>query len=69
MRHKSILKPAQAWKTYTKTRHVSMTYVSRRNPSKMNEELGKYTEMTWPRSFRNQHKHVKTCKEYTKEKA
>jgi len=27
-------------------------YVSGMDPSKMDEELGKYTEMTWPRSLR-----------------
>lgn len=44
-------------------RDTSMTcYVSGRNSSKMDEELGKYTEMTWPRSLRNQHKHIETCR-------
>lgn len=44
---------------HTDTRDTSITrYASGRNPSKMDEELGKYTEMTWPRSLRDQHKHV-----------
>lgn len=42
---------------YTDT-ETQVWHVSGRDPSKMDEELGKYMEMTWKRSLRNQHKHV-----------
>lgn len=35
----------------------------------MDEELGKYTQMTWPRSLKTSTNMLRTCKEYTREKA
>lgn len=50
-------------------RDTSMTwYGSGGDPSKMDEELGKYRGMTWPRTgLRNQHKHIKNMQRVHKQ--
>lgn len=46
-------------KTYRQTqrRKYNMKWIWK-GPKQHDEELGKYTVKTWPRSLKNQHKHV-----------